>query len=290
MGQDGNLKNADAIRSAQLDSQLHDDYQAEAAPKKIGRKRENLINRKFEMLTVCSKAEDLNRRSAWVCRCECGKTRIVRGSDLKSGRVWCCGCRSRRGVAVIVDMAGSQFGRLTALSMSDRRDRKGSVYWKCRCSCGNVVEVPQDRLVSGNTTSCGCLKKEWEAQIKDTLHFVDGTCMEWLKSRKSRCDNTSGFRGVSRLKSRYRVSIGLQGHRYYLGTYRNFEEAKRVRLEAEEHLHNALVKQWSKWCEKAETDQQWAKIHPFRFNVIREQGKLVIRVQNWDEKVFISAD
>ena len=268
MGEDGNAESENAIISAELNTF---DHQPEAAPKKAGRKRENLMHQKFDMLTVCSKAEDRKGRSAWLCRCECGKTRIVQSSDLKSGRVWCCGCRSRR----ILDLKGSLFGRLTVLSMSDRRDRKGSVYWKCRCSCGNMVEVPQDRLVSGNTSSCGCLKKEWEAHIKDTLHFVDGTCVELLKSRKNRCDNTSGFRGVTRFKNRYRVSIGLQRRRYYLGTYRTFEEAKQVRLAAENELYNALVEQWSNWNERAETDQQWAKIHPFRFRFTWDQGKVV---------------
>ena len=32
--------------------------------------------------------------SYWICRCECGKLKTVRGSHLKSGNVKSCGCRA----------------------------------------------------------------------------------------------------------------------------------------------------------------------------------------------------
>ncbi len=35
----------------------------------------------------------------------------------------------------------------------------GRSKWICRCSCGNVVSVSRNHLVSGDTVSCGCAKK-----------------------------------------------------------------------------------------------------------------------------------
>lgn len=36
--------------------------------------------------------------------------------------------------------------------------------WLCRCECGNEIKVTAYRLKSGNTKSCGCLKKEVNGQ------------------------------------------------------------------------------------------------------------------------------
>ena len=150
-----------------------------------------------------------------------------------------------------LDLTGRRFGRLTALFPTDRRGKKGSVYWHCRCDCGKEVEVSENGLVHGNYRSCGCLKREIQRSVPSRLHMVDGTCVEWLEKRKHRSDNTSGFRGVS-LNDRgtWRASIGFQGKRYHLGTYATFEKAVAARLEAEDQLHAAFVRAYYRWQEK----------------------------------------
>lgn len=63
----------------------------------------------------------------------------------------------------INNMPGSRWGKLTVL-------REGEIYihvksmkttkkWVCLCDCGNICEIRQDSLRSGNTTSCGCIRK-----------------------------------------------------------------------------------------------------------------------------------
>ena len=52
-----------------------------------------------------------------------------------------------------VDIAGQRFGRLVAL------ERRGT-YWHCRCDCGNYKTIYLGNLKQGNTTSCGCYRKE----------------------------------------------------------------------------------------------------------------------------------
>lgn len=37
--------------------------------------------------------------------------------------------------------------------------------WKCKCDCGNLVEVASNSLISGGTKSCGCLKSLGEEKI-----------------------------------------------------------------------------------------------------------------------------
>lgn len=54
------------------------------------------------------------------------------------------------------DLSGQRFGRLVAIE-TNRRDHRHNRLWRCQCDCGNEVEVNVNRLVTGNTKSCGCL-------------------------------------------------------------------------------------------------------------------------------------
>lgn len=78
-----------------------------------------------------------------------------------------------------LDLTGMRFGRLVAEYKTSKRDYKGSVYWHCRCDCGNEIDVPADGLRTGNNLSCGCLKRMNQKHINETLHLVDGTCLDW---------------------------------------------------------------------------------------------------------------
>lgn len=53
-----------------------------------------------------------------------------------------------------------RFGRLTAISQADRKDKWGKTYWLCKCDCGQTVVVKTVSLRRANTRSCGCLAKD----------------------------------------------------------------------------------------------------------------------------------
>ena len=53
---------------------------------------------------------------------------------------------------------GNKFGRLTIIEKTDKRNGRNLIY-KCQCDCGNIVEVPSNRI-GIYTNSCGCLKNK----------------------------------------------------------------------------------------------------------------------------------
>ena len=62
-------------------------------------------------------------------------------------------------VSELVDLTGRRFGRLVALHLAgSTKGRKAR--WACVCNCGLSVVVVGGNLLSGNTTSCGCVKRE----------------------------------------------------------------------------------------------------------------------------------
>lgn len=61
----------------------------------------------------------------------------------------------------MIDMIGKKYGRLTVVEFDRLQNHK--TYWKCVCDCGLVVVLPGNSLRSGNTSSCGCLRRETAA-------------------------------------------------------------------------------------------------------------------------------
>ena len=231
-----------------------------------GAKPEDLTGRQFGKLTALERVENYRGRTAWRCQCECGRQKIVTAHDLKGGRVKSCGVGVCRGRSDKKDLAGQRFGRLTAEYPTDRRNKKGSVYWHCRCDCGNTVEVTADNLLWGDYRSCGCLREEYRKNINKQLHLIDGTCIEWLEKRKYRSDNTSGFRGVYPLKNgKFRVSIGFKRQRFHIGIFSSFQEAVQARLDAEKVIHEGCVDAYRRWKEQGEET-------PFVFEVIKTEN------------------
>jgi len=60
---------------------------------------------------------------------------------------------------MFLDLKDKKFGRLLVKDFFGKGKRNRSI-WTCVCDCGNVCNVTSSHLVSGDTTSCGCYKKE----------------------------------------------------------------------------------------------------------------------------------
>lgn len=52
----------------------------------------DLVGRRFGRLVVMSRAANANTAICWNCICDCGKTPVIRGDNLRSGRSSSCGC------------------------------------------------------------------------------------------------------------------------------------------------------------------------------------------------------
>lgn len=59
----------------------------------------NLIGRKFGFLTVIDFAYRDSKNTYWLCKCNCGNKKIVRGGHLKDGCTISCGCYTKNRIA-----------------------------------------------------------------------------------------------------------------------------------------------------------------------------------------------
>lgn len=139
-----------------------------------------------------------------------------------------------------MDLTGQRFGRLTALAPAEN---VGSMTaWRCQCDCGKETVVMTAHLRSGQTTSCGC---------KPKVTLVDGTCIELIRSKTIRSNNTSGVTGVEWVPNtnQWKAVIFFKGKRHYLGCYRKFEDAVKARKRAEDELFEPFLKEFSQTAE-----------------------------------------
>ena len=59
----------------------------------MGKLRADLTGQNFGRLIVIKRVEnDKSGNHRWLCRCDCGKEKVIRGSDLKNGHTKSCGC------------------------------------------------------------------------------------------------------------------------------------------------------------------------------------------------------
>lgn len=71
---------------------------------------------------------------------------------------------------VVKNLTGKKFGNLTVVKDSGKRDKNRDVLWKCLCDCGKTCNIRGWSLKSGNTKSCGCLKKD---ELRERLILGD---------------------------------------------------------------------------------------------------------------------
>ena len=124
-------------------------------------KQTHYIGEKFGRLTIIDGPFRKGRQTYYLCKCECGNEKEIRGSHLSSGSTQSCGCLRKEKISQLRtdDLTGKTFGRLTVLKR-DYEKVGANAYWICQCECGKTTTVRGTDLKQGHTQSCGCLQDE----------------------------------------------------------------------------------------------------------------------------------
>ena len=192
----------------------------------------------------------------------CGNEKWMRLDGIKEAVS--CGCLRQEKQFAAKDLSGQKFGRLTAIKNTGNKNKKGSYLWEFQCECGNIAEVSAGDLIQGRVRSCGCLAKEKHIQsgkmngknIKDN-YYVLGTNANNLVMRTSK-RNTSGRTGVywDKRRQKWTSQIRFSGKNYYLGRYKNKEDAITARENAEKHIFGDFLE----WYAESHPEQWKRKI------------------------------
>lgn len=130
--------------------------------KKIRKGRiKDLLGQTFGRLTVISFEYTKDSKAYWLCRCRCGKSKVIGTCSLTSGTK-SCGCLQKEIAGnTFQDLTGQKFGRLTVLTREPYKNRNITTKWFCICECGTKTKaIRLTDLKNGKVKSCGCFNKE----------------------------------------------------------------------------------------------------------------------------------
>lgn len=117
---------------------------------------------------------------------------------------------------MIKDLTGQRFGRLTALKFNNINPKNRCAVWLCKCDCGNTLLIDSSRLTSGNTKSCGCIKKELNKTRAIKHGYYNNRLYKIWYDMKRRCYNKN------RKSYRYYGAKGIKICNEWLNDFSNF--------------------------------------------------------------------
>ena len=124
-------------------------------------KYEDLFGKKYpgSRLTViddndalCRDKDGIRRKLVLNCICDCGNHVTVNIGDLISGNTRSCGCYLKDHPTQLIDLKGQKFDKLEVLERVGKKHHL--TVWRCRCDCGNIIDVKSDALRKGMITAC----------------------------------------------------------------------------------------------------------------------------------------
>lgn len=214
-------------------------------------KKKNILGQKFGKLLVIEEApKNKDGSIMWKCQCDCGNITVVKGTALRTGDIASCGCvRVQKLIENnkknLIDLTGKQFGLLTVIENTNKKDKKGQFFWKCQCYCGNICEVRGADLRSGNTKSCGCqrTKSFGEQKIKNIL--VDNNIKYNQEKIFDNCifENNKYHARFDFYLPDYNTLIEYDGRQHFLVGEGNFDNPEKFR---KTQAHDQYKTQWCK--------------------------------------------
>lgn len=165
--------------------------------------------------------------------------------------VGCSAIRFNKGRAK--NIKGLEFGFLTAIEPTDKKYR-GDTIWRCRCRCGNYIDVPVASLTQFNTMSCGCLHGKSIARAN--MYIDDTSLTAALNNTVTSSKSESGYKGVTRKRDKWHAYITYKGKRYSLGSYEVLKEAVAARAAAKAMVVEDATKLLAEYNKLHENDPE----------------------------------
>lgn len=218
-------------------------------------KHEDLIGKRFGRLTIKNMIRQ-GKTIFYECLCDCGAKKVVRKGDITRGNIKSCGCLSRDRAKLLnkkhnkwkfvgdIAIGTTSTGIDFYIDLAD--------YEKCKDICwfGNYDRHTNSYYIYGTQNNKKISLHQFLLGKKDGFvidhknhNTIDNrrknlrmvTLSENAMNQKIKSNNTSGAKGVRWHKAtqKWQVGIGVGKKQIYLGVYENFEDAVKVRKDAE---------------------------------------------------------
>lgn len=228
-----------------------------------GKKYNDLVGQRFGRLLVIERVQNKGRRVAYKCRCDCGNECIVLAESLTQGSTKSCGCLAKE---TTINRNKSRLGKSIGRYKDNQYefiddyvvgyDSNGKEYFFDKedfdivdkytwyVGTNGYVTCVNDELYMHNIVfPCddGKIPEHKNNKRNDNRksNLRPATYIENAHNRDKGKNNTSGFIGVSKDKSRnkFYVTIGNNHKTIHIGRYDNFTDAVKERILAEQKYY-----------------------------------------------------
>jgi hypothetical protein len=210
----------------------------------------DLTGKTFGKLLVIQRSENINKHTMWLCECQCiNKTiKIVRGNNLKSGRIQSCGCLYKERIRSNVPPNTFELKDNYKVGYTDTKqefyydisdaklveqyswyfDKDGYVVARI-----NGKGIKLHKLLIGLKTKIDHKNRHKYDNRRNNLRVASNS--QNGMNTKIRTDNKSGVTGVGWHKGNncWRARITIDQKQMLLGWFDDFEDAVKTRKEAE---------------------------------------------------------
>lgn len=206
------------------------------------------IGMRFGHLTVISQKESGQKRTSWLCECDCGN-KIVRGTSRLIGTETrrpdkSCGCKQFRKEGVTLDNTNKRIYNIWREMIRRCYNKNADNYERYG---GNGITVSDKwredvysfidwSLANGYQESLTIDRKDpTKPYGPSNCRWVSYTIQNRYKGTSK--NNKLGHKGVVAYNDRYRAYISWGGKRKHLGVFKTLEEAVEARKEAEKKFN-----------------------------------------------------
>lgn len=151
-------------------------------------------------------------------------------------------------MAKVNELSGEVFGSLT-VEHRNKSNKRGRAIWHVKCKCGNELDVLGNSLLTGNTTSCGCVQKIVAASSMELLHKKQWSNKEFVNYKKQDMKErftTHGARSRENIDPLYSIWRGMK------------VRCKRTSSYVRKH-----IKVCTEWETSFETFKDWSVINNY---------------------------
>lgn len=196
-------------------------------------KADDMIGKKFGLLTVIERTDNYifpNGDSviAYNCRCDCGNSKVIPKRSLKNGNTKSCGCIHTE----MVRKLGKSNIKKNTYDLDGEYGvgytTEGKVFYFDKEDC-NLIKYYYWNVFKGYVVS-----ETNKQDVKTRMHRLIMNCVD-KNLDVDHINHTSGVTGVTFNKNanKWAVAIQKDNKRIHLGVFDNFDEAVKVRKEAE---------------------------------------------------------
>jgi hypothetical protein len=94
--------------------------------------------------------------SVWNCGCICGNNFSTASRNIRNNKNINCGCIKRKG-KLTHNLGNQKYENF--IVMDDYIQKNGSIYWICKCICGNIFQASSQHIRKNIIYSCGCKRR-----------------------------------------------------------------------------------------------------------------------------------